>query len=240
MIKTAILIVLTALTAVAGWWTMLAREKLVGHEIELRERDARIGELVIEVEERDRRIAELELRLTLLKIDHRIARIEVLSQEPIEGAPGAVETTVRFVELDENGEPIGEGQVATLRGTTIYVESRVIKFDDAHVEAGDFLRGTSVCLFKSLFTEQTSPEQGVPLDTVGTRPHPYGSAGDTEQDLFQAELWERFWEYADDPDAAAEKGVRAMHGEAPYVRVRPGRSYRVELRASGGLTIRPE
>ena len=40
--------------------------------------------------------------------------------------------------------------------------------------------------------------------------------------------------------AAAEKGVRAIHGEAPFIEVRPGRSYKVELRASGGLSIRAE
>jgi hypothetical protein len=240
MIKTAFLLVLAGLTVIAGWWTMVAREKLVGHQIELRARDQRIAELGREVELRDRRILELEFRLALLKIDHRVARIEVLAQEPVADAPGVVETTVRFVELGPDGAPVGEGQIATVRGTTIYLESLVIKFDDAYVEAGDFLRGTSVCLFTRLFTESTAPDQGVELDSAGTRPQPYGAAGDSDQDLFQAELWERFWDYAHDPDAAAAKGVRAIHGESPFIRTRPGRSYRVELRASGGLSIRPE
>jgi hypothetical protein len=31
-----------------------------------------------------------------------------------------------------------------------------------------------------------------------------------------------------------------MHGEAPSIELRPGKTYRVELRASGGLTIRVE
>jgi len=31
--------------------------------------------------------------------------------------------------------------------------------------------------------------------------------------------------------------VRAIHGEAPFMELRPCKSYRVELRASGGLSI---
>lgn len=240
MFKFAFLVVFAGLTAIAGWWTLVARDKLVGHEVELRARDARIAELQGAVELRDRRIRELEFRLELLKIDHRVARIEVLEQGPGPGADGQIETRVRFVELDGQGEPLGQGQIAVVRGERVYLESLVIKFDDSFVEAGDFLRGTSVCLFTRLFGEGTAPEAGTPIDSVGTRPHPYGTAGDAESDLFQAELWERFWDYAHDPEAAAAKGVRAIHGEAPFVRARPGRSYRVELRASGGLSIRPE
>jgi hypothetical protein len=35
-------------------------------------------------------------------------------------------------------------------------------------------------------------------------------------------------------------GVRAIHGEAPFIELRPGKTYRIELRASGGLTLVPE
>ena len=39
---------------------------------------------------------------------------------------------------------------------------------------------------------------------------------------------------------AESQGVRAIHGEAPFMKVRPGQSYEVELRSSGGLSIRVE
>jgi len=44
----------------------------------------------------------------------------------------------------------------------------------------------------------------------------------------------------DAADAAQAAGVRAIHGEAPYIELRAGRSYLVELRASGGLSLRAE
>ena len=55
-----------------------------------------------------------------------------------------------------------------------------------------------------------------------------------------AELWRRFWDYANDRELAERAGLRAVHGEAPFIELRPGGRYSVELRASGGLSIRPE
>lgn len=257
--KLALVLVLGALTGIAGWWTLFVREQVIGSELALKQREETIrelsadlsterersAELVVEVDrlgeevrQKEQRIRELEISMYLLKVDHRVARIEVLEQGPSPDDPTKTTTTVRFTELDQEGEPVGEGRTYTLDGKKVYIETLVIKFEDEYVEGGDFLRGSSVCLFKTIFSEQVAPEDGYALDTVGTHPATYG--GDAEEDLFHAELWERFWDYANDPELAKQKGVRAQHGEAPFVEVRPGKSYRVELRSSGGLSIRPE
>jgi hypothetical protein len=120
----------------------------------------------------------------------------------------------------------------------LYIETLVIKFGDQYVEEGDTLRGTSICLFRRLFGEDQPPTGGTPVDAVGIHPAVYG--GDDVPDPFYGELWSRFWDYANDPDLARAKGVRALHGEAPFIELREGRTYRVELRSSGGLTIRAE
>ena len=39
---------------------------------------------------------------------------------------------------------------------------------------------------------------------------------------------------------ARKIGIRAAHGDAPSMKVKKGHSYRVLLRASGGLSIEPE
>lgn len=252
VLRAALVLVFGAIAGIAGWWTFFVREQILGRELELEQRAeqivdleqnltasrAQIETLEKDVERKAQRIQELEVRLALLKVDHRVARIEVLDQTT-DPATGEVETTVRFVELDAQGEPVGEGQVATLAGNKVYIETLVIKFDDEFVEGGEFLRGTSVCLFRRLFSDEVAPSAGVAIDSAGSHPRPY-TGGDSESELFQAELWQRFWDYANDPEAAAERGVRAIHGEAPFVEARPGKVYRVELRASGGLSIQPE
>ncbi|MCB9916729.1 MAG: hypothetical protein H6828_16535 [Planctomycetes bacterium] len=253
MLKATIVVLLAALTGIAGWWTWMVRENVLGNEIELERQQgriselegeldqsqARVGELGVEVEEKKRRILELETRLTLLKVDHRVARLEVVRQGPDPADPKRTVTTVRFVEFGPDGETLGPGQEITLPGKKLYLDTQVVKFEDDYVEAGEFLRGTSLCLFRRMFSEVVAPEDGVALDQQGTHPRPY-TGGDSEDELFHAELWQRFWDYANDAEAAAEKGVRAAHGEAPSIEARPGKVYRVELRASGGLTIRPD
>ena len=105
-------------------------------------------------------------------------------------------------------------------------------------EAVDALRGSSVALFKRVFSENQAPNEGVQLDQPRTHPLPH--RGDQLPDPFYDDLWGRFWDYANDPELAASKGVRAIHGEAPSIELREGKTYRIELRSSGGLSIKVE
>ena len=240
-----------ALVGIAGWWTTFLNGKLTEHtrQIELRDeqigrlgdelqvKDGRIEELGVEVEQKRRKIHELEVSLRLVKVDRRVARFEVIEQGPDPADSSRTMTRLRFVELGPGGEPIGEGREITIEGKVLYVEGLVIKFEDSYVEAGDFLRGASICLLRRAFSEHQTPRDGVELDRVGMHPAPYAS--DDVPELY-LELWERFWDYANDPAAASAKGVRAIHGEAPFIELRPDKTYRVELRSSGGLSIRAE
>lgn len=56
---------------------------------------------------------------------------------------------------------------------------------------------------------------------------------------FERQLWSEFWEFANDPQRAAEMGIRAANGEAVSIQVREGKVYSISLRASGGLSIEP-
>ncbi|MFT4540202.1 MAG: hypothetical protein ACI835_002651 [Planctomycetota bacterium] len=255
---------LLLLVAIGGWWTMFLRDKVHGHEVAIEERDkeikllsnhlqdseVRIDELdetveqqVVEISEKAQEIERLDLSVTLLKVNHRVARIVVLDQQVIEGETAAngeprVQTKIRFSELGPDDVPLEGSIETTIEGSRVYVESWVIKFEDEFVEQGDHLRGSSLVLFKRLFGDQQEPASGTTIDAVGSKPRIYGDEDGPSPE--HAELWERFWDYANDPAAAAKKGVRAMHGEAPFTELRPGGSYKVELRASDGLTISPE
>ncbi|MFT5052752.1 MAG: hypothetical protein ACI8QZ_004189 [Chlamydiales bacterium] len=231
-------VLLGGVVAIGGWWTYFFREKVQHHELQLAERDQQIEVLVEEVSERDDEIAKLEMALWLSKIDHRVAQIEVLEQTPSESDPEILETRLRFIELTPDGEPLGEAREIVVQGSRVYIEALVMKFDDQFVEAGDLLRGSSVCIFKRIFGDNQKPNEGVELDKSGTRPLPY--LGDNLPSPLYKQLWDNFWDYANDPDLAREKGVRAIHGEAPFTEMRAGRRYRIELRASGGLSIQAE
>jgi hypothetical protein len=56
---------------------------------------------------------------------------------------------------------------------------------------------------------------------------------------FEKDIWKRFWELANDDKLAKEHGVRAIHGDAPYMRMEPERVYEVLLRSTGEVIITP-
>jgi hypothetical protein len=144
---------------------------------------------------------------------------------------------VRFVELSPGGEPLSDGKVFEFDGDVIYIDNWVVQFDDKFVEAADIEKGTSLCLFRRIFSESQAPEKGFSLDEVGMRPQAYSRGG--EMTDFEKAIWTQFWDIANDPDKAASMGIRAANGEAISVKVRAGASYNIRLRASGGLTIEP-
>ena len=259
LLGTVLGLAIVALLAVGGWvgyralnsdrWQLeSAQEKLAEKQTEidglrgelgeaakkLTAQSAQIDELNRDLEAKRRAIQRLETAVRLLKVDHRVARIDVVKQQ---GAAAAddLTTTFRFVELGGGGKPLDEPRVLTVAGDVIYLDAWVVKFSDELVEAGDPLRATSVCLFRRIFGERQQPKDGHPIDPVGARPAAYRT-GETPSD-FERDLWTRFWDYANNPAQAREAGVRAAHGEAPSIKLAPGKSYKVLLRASGGLTI---
>ena len=196
-----------------------------------------IGRLEKDLEAKQHEIQRLATALKLMKVDQRLARITVLSQSG-SAKTDDLSTRFSFVEVDHQGKPLGEPRVFNVEGDLAYIDSWVIKFDDEYVEKGDDLRSASICLFRRVFGEKQLPAEGFLLDEEGRQPTVYRTGGKMPE--FEKELWSRFWDYANDSELAREKGVRAAHGEAPSIQLRPGKSYRIELRASDGMSVVPE
>lgn len=233
-------LVFLSLLAAAGWLGARAylgarhREELVS---KLAEKEAEIKQLNVDLAAKQAQIDRLEMALRLLKVDHRVAQVEVVSQHGSAGEKNLV-TTFSFVELDDRGAPLDTPRVFTIKGDVAYVDALVVKFTDESVEAGDPLRSTSFCLFRRIFGEAQQPNEGFALDHAGTQPVAYRSGEKISE--FEQDIWARFWEYANNPAEAQKKGIRAAHGEAPFQKLVPGKRYRIELRASGGLSFVPE
>ena len=51
---------------------------------------------------------------------------------------------------------------------------------------------------------------------------------------------EDFWSIANNPEKAAELGIRAVHGDAPSMRVQKGKSYKILLRNTGETSVVPD
>lgn len=229
-----------AIVGLLGFGGYFGYRTFYASDIALRERDEKIASQAAQIEQLDKDLAakrqqidRLQLAMRLLKVDHRVAQVWVLDQHQPPGSD-RVRTKLRFVEVSGD-KAIDRPRDFTIEGDLLYVDALVIKFADEYVEQGDPLRATSVCLFTRLFGEYQQPSEGFPLDTAGSRPKAYGHEG--EMTDFERSIWDNFWQYANNPELARAAGIRALHGEAPSMKLEKGKLYEIELRASSGLAI---
>ena len=186
---------------------------------------------------------QLKLANRFLKTDHRKARLEVLEQKTAEGTDGQppriLETKIRFTEFDPvTGAIIAKPQEFTVAGDMVYVSALVVKFDDIFVETSDPLKNCSLVSFQRIFGENQPPSEGFRIDAEDRIPSVYSSGNENEEaKAIEKKIWDHFWEFSNSPEAQKEMGIRAIHGEAPFQRLEPGRIYNLYLRASDGLTF---
>lgn len=210
------------------------RDELDRAQTQLSSQALVIQQLDADLKTSQRQIDQLNVSLSLLKVDKRVAQITVIRQQ--KDQMGRVQTEFAFQELDTEGNPLYAPRNFQIEGDLLYVDFWVVKFEDKFVEIAELDRSTSICLFRRLFGEFQEPHDGFTLDAVGSRPLAYGSRRPSE---FELQLWGEFWTIASDRRRAAELGIRAAHGEAVSTRLQPGQMYRVQLRASDGLSIVP-
>jgi len=206
-------------------------------QLELTEKTQQIVELNEDIKQKDAEIEKLDASLRLLKVNHRVAWLTVLDQG-VNTETNEPYTDVQFVEVDDSGKALDKPRQFRIKGDIVYIDNWIVKFDDKYVEQADLDRSTSLVLFRRIFGESQKPTDGFPLDAVGSRPSAYGRGQPMSE--FEKKIWGDFWNIANDAGKAREMGIRAAHGDAPFIKLKKGKSYRIELRASDGLTIRPD
>ncbi len=214
----------------------LAQGQVLSLQSDLKQRVVEIEKLNVDLQLKIEQIEKLETSMQLLKTDQRLAQLKVIGIER-DAAGLAITSELEFVEVSPLGQPISAAKRFKLPGDVVYIDNWIIKFDDAYVERADIQRGTSLCLFRRVFSEAQIPTEGFSLDEVGMRPQAYARGGALTE--FEKKIWSEFWEFANDPQRAAELGIRAANGEAVSIKVREGKTYSVSLRSSGGLSIEP-
>jgi hypothetical protein len=174
---------------------------------------------------------ELVLFAQRLSASRRVAQVSVQGQTP--DAAGRPVTTLLWQEIGPNGVIAAPRKFEVL-GTLVYFEAQVIKFAHQFVGEGDPNRSASVALFRRVFGNRQSPDSATPFD----RTAPPRLEGTPEARATSAQLWDRFWELAENPALAEQYGVRVAQFEAPAAEVRTGQIWEITLDAAGGLNLR--
>jgi hypothetical protein len=165
--------------------------------------------------------------------ERRVAEVCVLQQE--RPSDQSVQTTLRFQEFREGGDPLSPITL-TLPGEEIYIDALVTVFDSEAVRAGE---AKSLYLFRRIFTDRVPPRQGVALyrdaHAYDGIPQPYVHST-IERDI-QRWVWGRLWRLIEDAAYAEAQRVRTYFGQAVYARMALGRCYTVMLQNHGGLLL---
>src|SRR4051794_18563932 len=218
---------------------------------DLAARQKEIADLSVKLKQAIAEVDRLQVAMKLLHVQHRLARLTVLDQHEvpslIPAAPSTgtevagsrpnLMTKIEFVDINEQGQPIGKPKTFDIKGDMIYVDYLIVNFEDKYIEKSDLDRSTSIALFQRIFGEHQEPAKGFQLDTVGTRPTAY--ARGTQMSDFEKKIWDDFWLIANDNKRAQDLGIDAIQGKAVAIRARPGKSYEIKLRSTGDITIRP-
>ena len=184
------------------------------------------------------KVTELNERMAtsmkLLKVDKRVANIKVLSIEKDEGGNPLMELS--FTEVGGDGKQIGISKNYTIKGDKFYVDGWVVAFEDKYIEQADELRGASLFVFKSIYGNDETPRDAQRLDDDSqSRP---GIYEDDRKSEFEQKIWSDFWGVCNDNHKQQELGIRASHGQSTYIAGQEGKTYQIEIRASGSTGIK--
>lgn len=177
----------------------------------------------------------LETSMKLLKVDRRVANVTVLEKGTDDkGNPFMV---VSFTEVDENDDPIGSTRNYTLQGEKLYIDGWIATFEDKYVEEADELRAASLFVFKSIYGDAEMPRDAQRLDIESQDSSPPGIYNDSRKRDFERKIWGDFWKVCNDAQLQHELGIRTSQGQTSYVKPLEGKTYRVNIRASGGMSL---
>lgn len=173
----------------------------------------------------------LKKSLTNLTDENKIGYAKVLYQT--KDANGVLRTTLRFVETARDNEiqKVLEREY-TIEGDIVHFDALIVKFSDKMVMDG---RKRSLYLWRRIYGEKMTPQDGFPIEEFGAEPGRYGDLL-TELPVEKRQVfWSGMWDLANNPDKLAEYGISAIYGSVTYTQLRKGLIYIFRITPTGLL-----
>jgi hypothetical protein len=168
-----------------------------------------------------------------LSADSRIAEV-VVTDVRRSSQEKKTYTTIKFQEYDSQGMTLAP-KYFTFSSNIIQFQSLVIRFDDYYVKSGHTLKGKSAYLFMKVFALRDKDTEVFQLSRINEVPAGYRAEENTS--VFERKLWQEFWNYALQPQAAKRAGIKNAQIEAPGTRFTPGMLYTLRIEHDGGMRV---
>jgi hypothetical protein len=123
----------------------------------------------------------------------------------------------------------------TFPGNIIQFQSLVIRFNDIHIRNKELLKDKSAYLFWKVF--MLDGQNTIEYSITELKKIPKGYKLEGSESDHEKLLWEKFWQYALDPESSRELGIKNAQIEAPGTMFVPGSVYTIHIEHDGGLRI---
>jgi hypothetical protein len=173
---------------------------------------------------------ELKQALTNLTDEGKIGYAKVPSQE-IDPNGNVVSTTLKFVETarDDELKTVLEKQY-TVAGDIVHFDVLIVKFGNRIVMDG---KKRSLYLWRRVYGEQMSPQQGYPIEEPGAEPQRYKDLLAQLPVKRREVFWSSIWELANDPYLLRQYDIEAIYGNVTYAKLKKGLVYIFRITATG-------
>ena len=168
-----------------------------------------------------------------LTADSRVAEV-IVTDVKRDSKTKKTYTTIKFLEYDTKLNPL-EPKYFTFSGNIIQFQSMVIRFDDFYVKRDHPLKGKSAYLFMKAFMLTDKGAETFDITKINEIPCGYEVEG--AKNNFERKLWQKFWQYALEPEQAKRIGIKNAQIEAPGTKFILGMVYTIKIEHDGGLRI---
>ena len=171
---------------------------------------------------------KLKEAIRTLTHEDQIGFAKVLKQEMRDGT---LYTTLRFVETARGDQlDIVLEKEYEIEGDVVHFDTLIVTFSDQAVMDG---KARSLYLWRRIYGEHMSPENGFSIETPDSHPSRYAELLSALKLPEQKMFWEAIWGLANDPEALRDHGIKAVYGNAVYKRLRPGLIYVFKIGSDG-------
>lgn len=173
--------------------------------------------------------SQLKQAITNLTAEEQIGYAKVIRQET--AADGRKLTTLRFVETDRKDKlkKILEKEY-TIEGDVVHFDALIVKFGSQMVMDG---KARALYLWRRIYGEKMTPEQGFPIEEIGQEPARYGDVLKLLKSKDRQMFWDHIWQLAHDAELLKQYDIEAVYGNAVYSKLRPGLIYVFKITPSG-------
>ena len=173
---------------------------------------------------------ELKTAIANLSQEEQIGYAKVLSQETRDGQ---LFTKILFVEADpEDFTKHILRKEYEIQGDVIHFDTLIVTFGSELVMDG---KERAMYLWRRVYGEKQTPEQGFPIETEG-KPSPRYTQLCEKLSIEDGQLfWDEIWQLSNNPKRLEKIGIKAVYGNAIYRQLKPGLIYIFKVSSTGSL-----